>query len=136
MLEALTQFWPQFMAFAISLSIALAINGTVATVKTISPKSPTINRWLPALPGLLGALSGIWTWPFILKLTFTGYPLLAEVNWNEYWLINMLLGVGQGAISSNLYKFWNQTIMGKDGALKRALFRFLRIDSIPQEKVL
>lgn len=71
---------------------------------------------------------GFWTWPFILDLAFTGYDQLATVKWSEYWAVNMLLGVGQGAVSSNLYKFWSQTIMGRDGALKRALFRFLRID--------
>lgn len=127
MLEALSQFWPQLMAFAIALGLSLAINGVVFIVKKLSPNSPTIMRLLPALPGVVGGIMGVWTWPVLLELVFTGHAALSTVPWGDYIVINVFLGIGQGAVSSNLYKFWAQTIMGEDGALKRALFRFLDI---------
>lgn len=125
MVIVLSQFWPQIMALSMALGVSLAITGLVGAIKHVSPQSPTIRRWLPALPVMLGAAICSWTWPDILRLAFTGYPELDAVAWEDYGMVCLMLGIAQGAVSASLYKFWTQTIMGRDGALERGLFRFV-----------
>ena len=129
MLNALQSFWPQIIALSIAFGVSLAINGAITAIKhSTEPPHPVLKRWLPVLPALIGGLAGPWVWPMTLKLTFTGHPELEGVVWGDYAVVCVLLGCAQGAVSSNLYQFYTQTIMGEDGALKKPLFKFLRVD--------
>lgn len=105
----------------------MGINFVVSVSARIIGKTSRWKRVVPALPGLIGAAASMGVWPGILRLASTGMPALEKVPWAKYWLIMVLLGIAQGAIASNIYKFFMQTFLGKDGMIEDALRKKLGV---------
>jgi len=120
-------YWPQLLAFLLALGGCIGINFIVSVLARVIGKTSRWKRVVPALPGLIGAATAMGVWPGILRLASTGLPALEKIPWHKYEVIMVLLGVAQGAIASNIYKFFMQSFLGKDGMIEDALRKKLGV---------
>ena len=122
-------YLPQLMAVGAALSGALAINAIVAGISRTFKEQPHVQRSLPMLPVLFGALFALWQWPYIFTLACTGMGELGKIDWSRADLRGfcIMAGIGQGAVSLNMHKFFTQTLMGKDGIVQAALRKKLEL---------
>lgn len=120
-------YWPQVLALLLALGGCIGINFTVSVLARAIGKTSQWKRAVPALPGLIGAAASMGVWPGILRLASTGLPALEKVPWHKYGVLIVLLGIAQGAVASNIYKFFMQTFLGKDGMIEDALRKKLGV---------
>lgn len=122
-------YWPQILAVLYAFGGALAINALVYGVSRTWKTNAHVQRALPMLPVLFGALLALLQWPHIFELLCTDIESLDAVNWSlpKYRGFCVMAGIGQGAVSLNMHKFLTQTLLGQDGIIQAALRKKLQL---------
>lgn len=117
----MSQSYPTVFAIVFALAGSLTINFIVWSMNQLWQKTALWKRLVPIVPGVIGGLAAYWVWPPILSLAGKNAPALAHIQWTEYKVLLVCMGVAQGALATNIYKLVTQTFLGKDGVLAKKL---------------
>lgn len=90
------------LSIVVAFGYALFIYGVVEIMKNLTKTKPFLVRLWPVFPGVIGAISGPFVLPYLSRLIYEGPVMPVQVS--------IMLGVGVGAIASNIYSFVKHTV--------------------------